>query len=133
VLAGEVALFELIIRRYNQRLFRVTRSVLKDDAEAEDAMQEAYVNAFTKLASSRGDAKLSTWLTRIALHAALARSKKRRGGMSVIDGHEEYVMADESPSTPRARSVHRRAARRLRLARRRSHEHRRSRGLPRDR
>ncbi len=99
VLAGEVALFELIIRRYNQRLFRVTRSILKDDAEAEDAMQDAYVNAFAKLATFRGEAKLSTWLTRIALYEALGRLKKRRGGMSIIDD-EESIMADESPSSP---------------------------------
>jgi RNA polymerase sigma-70 factor (ECF subfamily) len=99
VLAGEVALFELIIRRYNQRLFRITRSVLKDDAEAEDAMQDVYVNAFGKLATFRGEAKLSTWLTRIALYEALGRLKKRRGGMSIIDD-EESIMADESQSSP---------------------------------
>jgi RNA polymerase sigma-70 factor (ECF subfamily) len=101
VLAGEIELFELIIRRYNQRLFRVTLSVLKDEADAEDAMQEAYVAAFGNLSRFRGEAKFSTWLTKIAVYEALARLKKRRGGMSVIDV-EESIMTDESgtPASP---------------------------------
>jgi RNA polymerase sigma-70 factor, ECF subfamily len=78
VLAGDVSLFEILMRRYNQRLFRVARSILADDAEAEDVMQEAYMRAFRELATFRGEALFSTWLTRIACHEALARSRKRR-------------------------------------------------------
>jgi RNA polymerase sigma-70 factor (ECF subfamily) len=68
----------LIMQRHNRRLFRVARSVLHDDAEAEDVVQEAYVRAFTHLDGFRGDAQLSTWLTRIALNVALGRLRQRR-------------------------------------------------------
>jgi RNA polymerase sigma-70 factor (ECF subfamily) len=78
VLAGDVSLFEILMRRYNQRLFRVARSILADDAEAEDVTQEAYMRAFRELAAFRGEALFSTWLTRIACHEALARARKRR-------------------------------------------------------
>jgi len=77
VLAGETALYELLMRRYNQRLYRVARAILRDDAEAEDVMQDAYVRAYQHLASFEGRAKFVTWLTRIAVHEALARSRKR--------------------------------------------------------
>ena len=78
ILAGETALFELIMRRHNQRLYRAARAILNDDAEAEDVMQETYVRAFTHLGQFRGDALLSTWLTRIAVHEAFARVRRRR-------------------------------------------------------
>jgi RNA polymerase sigma-70 factor, ECF subfamily len=78
VLAGDLSLFEILMRRYNQRLFRVARGIVADDAEAEDVMQEAYVRAFRQLASFRGEARFATWLTRIACHEALARARKRR-------------------------------------------------------
>jgi RNA polymerase sigma-70 factor (ECF subfamily) len=67
-----------IVRRYNRRLFRVARGVVRDDAEAEDIVQETYVRAFTNLESFRGEALLSTWLTRIALNEALGRVRRRR-------------------------------------------------------
>ncbi len=77
VLAGETALYELVMRRYNQRLYRVARAILRDDAEAEDVMQDAYVRAYQHLASFEGRAKFVTWLTRIAVHEALARTRRR--------------------------------------------------------
>src|SRR5690349_13221786 len=77
VLAGEVALFELLMRRHNQRLFRAARAIVKDDDEAEDVMQEAYVNAYMNLAQFAGRARFASWLTRIAVHEALARVRKR--------------------------------------------------------
>lgn len=77
VRAGETALFEIIMRRYNQRLYRVTRSILGNDAEAEDVMQDAYVRSYLHLDQFDGGAKFSTWLTRIAVHEALARLRKR--------------------------------------------------------
>lgn len=78
VLAGDVALFEILMRRYNQRLFRTARGILTDDGEAEDVMQEAYVRAFRELRNFRGESRFATWLTRIACHEALARARKRR-------------------------------------------------------
>ncbi len=86
VLAGDASVFEILMRRYNQRLFRVARGILRDDAEAEDVMQEAYVRAFRELATFRGEARFSTWLTRIACHEALARSRKRRRLVSITGG-----------------------------------------------
>lgn len=77
VLAGETALFEILMRRYNQRLYRMARVILRNDTEAEDVMQDAYVRAYTHLNQFAGKAAFSTWLTRIAIHEALAR--KRRG------------------------------------------------------
>lgn len=78
VLEGETALFEIIMRRYNQRLYRVARSILRDDGEAEDVMQDAYVRAYQHLSQFEGRSKFSTWLTRIAVHEALARLHRRR-------------------------------------------------------
>ena len=72
------AAFLLIIKRHNQRLHRVARAVLNDALEAEDVLQETYINAFTHLSDFRAAARLSTWLTRIALNEALARRRKRR-------------------------------------------------------
>ena len=67
-----------IIKQHNQRLFRIARSVLRDDGEAEDALQQAYVRAFTSLATFRGESLLSTWLSRIVLNEALGRLRARR-------------------------------------------------------
>ncbi len=77
VLDGETALFELIMRRYNQRLYRVARAILRDDAEAEDVMQDAYVRAYGHLSQFAGRSQFATWLTRIAVHEALARVQRR--------------------------------------------------------
>jgi RNA polymerase sigma-70 factor (ECF subfamily) len=77
VLAGDAPLFEVLMRRYNQRLFRVARAVLKDADEAEDVMQHAYVQAFAHLGQFEGRARFSTWLTRIALYEALGRARRR--------------------------------------------------------
>lgn len=78
VLAGDTALYEVVMRRYNTRLYRVARAILKNDGEAEDVMQDTYVRAFQHLGQFDGRAKFSTWLTRIAVHEALARAHKAR-------------------------------------------------------
>ena len=78
VLEGETALFELIMRRYNQRLYRVARAILRDEAEAEDVMQDAYVRAYEHLGQFAGRSQFATWLTRIAIHEALARAQRRK-------------------------------------------------------
>ena len=67
-----------IIRQNNRRLFRMARSILKDDSEAEDVVQESYVRAFTRLADFRAEAALSTWLTRIVINEAYGRLRRRR-------------------------------------------------------
>lgn len=77
ILSGDASLFEVLMRRYNQRLFRVARAVLKDPSEAEDVMQHAYVKAYEHLAQFEGRARFSTWLTKIALYEALGRARKR--------------------------------------------------------
>src|SRR5258708_7137609 len=66
VRAGEPELYELLMRRYNQRLYRVARAILGDESEAEDVIQEAYVRAFHHLDQFAGRARFATWLTRIA-------------------------------------------------------------------
>jgi RNA polymerase sigma-70 factor (ECF subfamily) len=91
VAAGDQDALRLLMRRHNQTLYRTARSILKDDAEAEDAVQEAYLRAYRAIGSFRGDAKLSTWLVRIVVNEAIARSRKRNRSAEVIrlDGDVE--------------------------------------------
>lgn len=77
VLAGETALYEVVMRRYNQRLYRVAMGILRNDGEAEDVMQDAYVRAYTHLHQFEHRARFSTWLTRIAVNEALGRLRAR--------------------------------------------------------
>lgn len=100
VLAGERGAYEIIVRRYNQRLYRVALSILKDEAESEDVMQDAYVHAFEGLRQFAGRAKFSSWLTRIAVNEAIARA--RRNGRSdsledVASVHGELKVARSVP------------------------------------
>lgn len=109
ILDGEVHLFELVMRRYNQRLYRIARSIVKSDHEAEDVMQEAYVRAYANLQQFNGSAKFSTWLTKIAVHEALARLRQRRrfthlDGMPAADRSPEGAMSS-SNQTPEQRVV----------------------------
>ncbi len=76
VLAGERDLYEVLVRRHNQRLYRAARAILRSENEVEDVMQEAYVQAFAHLAQFRAEARFSTWLTRIAVHEAFARRRR---------------------------------------------------------
>ena len=75
---GEAAAFEKLMRRYNQRLFRAARSVLRDDSEAEDVVQETFVRAYRHLADFKEQSSVGTWLTQIAVHEALARVRRSR-------------------------------------------------------
>ena len=84
VLAGQTALFEVLMRRYNERLYRAARAILRDDREAEDVMQQAYVNAYSHLRQFDRRSSFATWLTRIAVHEALARAR-RRGRYADVD------------------------------------------------
>ena len=78
VLQGQTALFEVLMRRHNERLYRAARAILRDDREAEDVMQQAYVSAYAHLRQFDRRARFSTWLTKIAVHEAFARLRKRR-------------------------------------------------------
>lgn len=105
VLAGEPELFELIMRRYNRRLFRIARSILGNDAEAEDAVQDAYVRAYFRLGQFRGPEGFGGWLCRIASNEALMRRRRRgppQDGLEVLEqpAHTEAAMID--PSAPAA-------------------------------
>jgi RNA polymerase sigma-70 factor (ECF subfamily) len=84
IVAGDEAAFTLLMRRYNQTLYRTARSILKDDAEAEDAVQEAYMLAYRGMPGFRGDAKLSSWLVRIVVNESIARARKRTRRAEVI-------------------------------------------------
>lgn len=101
VRAGETGLFEVVMRRYNQRLYRVARAILRDDGEAEDVTQQAYVNAYRHLDQFAGRAMFSTWLTKIAVHEALARARRwgRFDEREAVDDWEGNTMdALKSPA-----------------------------------
>jgi RNA polymerase sigma-70 factor (ECF subfamily) len=91
VVGGDLAMFEVLMRRYNQRVYRTVRSLLRDEREAEDAMQQAWLNAFTHIAQFEGASSFSTWLTRIALNEALGRVRQRSRLMSVPEVPEEEM------------------------------------------
>jgi RNA polymerase sigma-70 factor, ECF subfamily len=94
--AGDGAAFTVIMRRHNRLLFRTARAILKSDAEAEDALQEAYLRAWRAIDGFRHEAKLSTWLARIVINESLARLRRERGAL-VIPLHTEI-----EPSLDRA-------------------------------
>jgi RNA polymerase sigma-70 factor (ECF subfamily) len=98
VVEGERALFEILMRRYNRRLFRVTRSIVANDLEAEDIIQDAYVRAYQHLNQFEGRARFSTWLTKIAVYEAYARvrriDQRKVDSISVLEGHGMDVKAN---------------------------------------
>lgn len=100
VLDGETPLFEVLMRRHNERLYRAARAILRDEREAEDVMQEAYVNAYTHLAQFDGRAKFSTWLTKIAVYEALARARRRGRYQTLDDASLETFMPTTASPDP---------------------------------
>jgi RNA polymerase sigma-70 factor (ECF subfamily) len=96
VLDGDTPLFEVLMRRHNQRVFRAARAILRDDREAEDVMQDAYVKAYTHLAQFDRRAQFSTWLTKIAVHEAIARARRQRR----YEPMDAVAMENRMPSTP---------------------------------
>ena len=84
VLAGETALYEVLMRRYNQRIYRAIRAILKDESEVEEVMQQSYVAAYSHLGQFTSSAKFSTWLTRIAINEELAR-RRRAARLTAIE------------------------------------------------
>src|SRR4051812_27644575 len=104
IAARDERAFEVLMRRHNRMLYRIARSILRDDHEAEDALQEAYIAAYRGMGSFRGGARLSTWLARIVINAAYARLRSRAAKADVVAIHdfEVYVNAvqddrNESP------------------------------------
>src|SRR6476646_11248442 len=81
---GDHAAFESLMRKYNGKLFRVARSILRDDGDAEDALQDAYLEAYSHLGEFRGGSELSTWLTRIVINQALMRLRKEKRRSSIV-------------------------------------------------
>ena len=100
VRAGDTHLFEVLMRRYNQRLYRAVRAILHNDADAEDAVQQTYLNAYRHLGQFEGRARFSTWLTRIAMYEALSRRRRARDrplGSSDAEQIERAVSAAPDP------------------------------------
>ena len=113
VRAGERALFEVLMRRHNQRLYRTARAIIQDEVEVEDVLQQAYLNAFTNLDRFEARSQLSTWLTRIVINEAAARRRSSHRVPAVRDGESPAALAllaspDPSPEHQAyARELHR--------------------------
>ena len=99
VRAGEIQLFELLMRRYNQRLFRAVRSVIVSDADAEDVLQEAWVRTFEHLDQFAGKAAFSTWVTKIALYEAFGRVRKAKRFTALENDDGEIMLEAQSGMT----------------------------------
>lgn len=95
VLGGARHDFTILVRRYNQRLFRAARGIVKDDGEAEDVVQQAWLQAYRRLATFRGDAAFSTWVTRIAIHEAISRVRRAPMVAEVVDQRDAADGPDE--------------------------------------
>ena len=102
--AGDTALFEAVMRRYNQRLFRVARGIVRDHAEAEDVLQQAYLDAYTHLHQYDQRGSFAGWLTRIAVHEAFARNRRRAAAAVTesIGGSPGRRIASASPDPEQA-------------------------------
>lgn len=109
IAAADPVAFETLMRRYNGRLFRVARAILKDDSEAEDALQDAYLDAYRHMGDFRGDAQLATWLTRIVVNQSLMRLRKQKRDRVVVPfgdrhgterEHVEPDVADQQTESP---------------------------------
>jgi RNA polymerase sigma-70 factor (ECF subfamily) len=109
VRAGETSLYELLMRRYNQRLFRIARSVVRDDAESGDVLQDAWVRAYEHLDQFAGRAAFATWVTKIAFYEALARARKKKRLVSIDarngDSMSEREYADVKKPDPEQRAI----------------------------
>ncbi|HEV7606449.1 MAG TPA: RNA polymerase sigma factor [Steroidobacteraceae bacterium] len=99
-----VLAFEALMRRHNRRLFRVTRSVLHDGDSAQDAVQETYLRAFTKLGTYEPSGKFGAWISRVALNEALMMRRRVRGDTVSLDdvGEEAYAAEDAGSEAPTA-------------------------------
>jgi len=91
--------FRTIMERHNRRLYRIARSILRNDSEAEDVVQEAYFNAFTHLSSFRGDSTLATWLSRITMNEALGRLRRERPAVETFETQRTGAQIIKFPQT----------------------------------
>jgi RNA polymerase sigma-70 factor (ECF subfamily) len=97
VVAGDRSAFELLMRRHNRRLYRLARATLRNDAEAEDALQDAYLHAYRSMSQFRGDARIFTWLSRLVLNecfARIRRSARRQNVIPIVDAPDYVEQAD---------------------------------------
>lgn len=99
VLAGDRTAFEILVRRYNQRMFRAARAITRTDVDAEDVLQQAWLGVYKNLAQFRGSASFPTWATRIAVNEAIALTRKRPVVAEVVDAASEVA-----PDTDLARA-----------------------------
>jgi RNA polymerase sigma-70 factor (ECF subfamily) len=111
--AGDTAAFEALMRRHNRMLFRTARAILRDDAEAEDALQEGYLQAYQAIGSWRSEAKLSTWFARIVANEALMRLRKRtrRAAIVPLQASTDAARLNEIPDTDMDKTPERAAQR----------------------
>lgn len=117
ILGGNVAMFEVLVRRYSQRLHRTAVSVLRDEHEAEDVVQETFFNAYQHLDQFEGKSLFSTWLTRIALYNALARKGRRQRENTVAgDPSEIFDTLPHHVANPEDVAMHREYAKVVKLA-----------------
>jgi RNA polymerase sigma-70 factor (ECF subfamily) len=100
VRAGDTALYEILVRRHNQRLYRTVRAILRDDRDVEDVMQQAYIDAYQHLGQFRGTAKFATWLTRIAVNRAIRNGQGERRQLSLVSRDADADIAIEHTAAP---------------------------------
>jgi RNA polymerase sigma-70 factor (ECF subfamily) len=118
---GDQLAFEALMRKYNGKLFRIARAILKDDSDAEDTLQDAYLEAYRHIGDFRGGSELATWLTRIVINQALMRVRKERRRTSILPFRNAVTSETESPeaqvpdqrSEPASASVIREETRRM--------------------
>ena len=100
--------FAQLVRRHNRTLYRAARAILRDDAAAEDALQEAWLRAYHAIGTFRGESKLSTWLVRIVVNEALARRRKNQRNVAAGEDAEQATLGQDEPEGMAERSESRR-------------------------
>ena len=100
VRGGDTGLYEILVRRHNQRLYRTIRAILRDDRDVEDVMQQAYVDAYMHLDQFRGTARFSTWLTRIAVNRAIRSGQGERRQLALVSRDADPSLAIDHTAAP---------------------------------
>jgi len=116
VQSGDTNLYEVIVRRYNDRLYRIARSIVKDSDETEDVMQEAYIKAFENLWQFKGTARFSTWLTKILINEALARVRLMNKANEIHYENEIMIPVSNSIESPENAEIRKNIGNLLELA-----------------
>lgn len=97
IVKGEKRLYEQLMRKYNQRLYRISRSIVNDDAAAQDVMQTAYLNAYLHLADFQGKSSFATWLTQILINESLLYKKRRQKHQEILRNNEKNPIHHQTP------------------------------------